>query len=647
MKRADYIDSIKAEKGRAEALSVLYRAMNCWNNMDKFRKSRRRSLNYQHGKQWCDKIIINGKEMSEEKYLISQGNIPLKNNLINRLVRSVLGVFRSQNKEPICVARDREEQGTGETMSTVLQYNWQMNRISDINARSLEDFLNGGLVCHKKTFGWRRRTLDCWTDYVNPNRFFVDPHMEDFRMWDCTIVGQIHDVHFTDLCAEFAKSPEDYKTLQREYSIARDASYLESIGEGFGHSDMDNLDFLVPSDPTMCRVIEVWTKETRPGYRIHDYAKGEASIITVDELKSVKDENAKRIKMARAAGVSEEEIQEAIEHGESSTKSIRLIYAEFCVDDYWYFRYLTPTGKVLYEGETPYAHGEHPYVFRCYPFIDGEIHSFVSDLIDQQRYINRLITLNDFIVRASAKGVLLIPEEALGGRNPDEFAEQWAKFNGVIVYTSKNGTAAPHQVASNSTNIGLHELLKMELQFLEDESGVHGALQGKPGTSATSGVLYQQQAQNATITLLDILDTFDSFIRECAYKDVENIKQFYEDEKVFNIAGRPGAFVTYKPETMSKVQYDFAIEESASSAAYREKANDFLMQMFNAKAITANDVLEFGNFPFGDALSQRITSRQEQQASAMGVPGQQMEGVPQTAQLQPEQQELFERMMAA
>jgi len=50
---------------------------------------------------------------------------------------------------------------------------------------------------------------------------------------------------------------------------------------------------------------------------------------------------------------------------------------------------LSPFGDILDEGEIPYEHKSHPYVFKAYPFIDGEIHSFVSDVIDQQRYTNR------------------------------------------------------------------------------------------------------------------------------------------------------------------------------------------------------------------------------------------------------------------
>ena len=110
--------------------------------------------------------------------------------------------------------------------------------------------------------------------------------------------------------------------------------------------------------------------------------------------------------------INEERIQEGLAAG-MEREDIPLIKAEWFMDDYWYFYFLTPFGQILQEGEPPFEHKSHPYVFKIYPFIDGEPHSFVSDVIDQQRYVNRLITLYDSIMRASAKGVLLFPEECL------------------------------------------------------------------------------------------------------------------------------------------------------------------------------------------------------------------------------------------
>ena len=93
-----------------------------------------------------------------------------------------------------------------------------------------------------------------------------------------------------------------------------------------------------------------------------------------------------------------------------------------------------------------------------------------------------MITLYDWIMRASAKGVLMMPEDCLpDGVSIDDIAESWTEFNGVIVYKPSKSGKVPEQVANNSTNIGIAELLNMQLKFFEDISGVTGALQGKPG----------------------------------------------------------------------------------------------------------------------------------------------------------------------
>ena len=117
------IDSIKEQQslGDSRALTVLMEAQRAWDNMAKFRGERERNKRYTYGEQWDDVISVDGICMTEEEYIKSQGNVPLKNNIIRRLVRTILGVYRGQSKEPTCTARDRDEQKIGETMSTILQ----------------------------------------------------------------------------------------------------------------------------------------------------------------------------------------------------------------------------------------------------------------------------------------------------------------------------------------------------------------------------------------------------------------------------------------------------------------------------------------------------------------------------------------------
>ena len=308
-------------------------------------------------------------------------------------------------------------------------------------------------------------------------------------------------------------------------------------------------------------------------------------------------------------------------------EDVALVEAKWFIDNYWYYYYLTPFGDILDEGETPYAHKSHPYVFKAYPFIDGEIHSFVGDLIDQQRYVNRLITMYDWIMRSSSKGVLLVPEEAVGNMSLEEIADEWSRFNGVIAIKTKNGVPLPQQVASNATNIGISELLQLQLKFFEDISGVHGALQGKQGNSGVSGALYAQQTQNATMSLLDLLDTYSNFVVEGAYKDVRNMQQFYDDRKLVTVSGRSSNRVVYDPETMGDVQFDLSITESTATPVYRQLANDFILEIWRAGQINLEQMLEFVDFPGSEELLQNVRTVREQmeQQQAMAQQAQQMQ----------------------
>ena len=612
------MDSVKEshQYGNRRAFDVLMEAQQYWDNMSRFRIDRERNKRYCYGDQWGDYITYyddkthQDKQMTEEEYIKEQGSVPLKNNLIRRLVKNVLGIYRGQAKEPVCTARDRDEQQIGETMSTVLQYNMQLNRMNEVYARTMEEFLISAFCVHRKWYGWRNNKLDCWTDYVQPNNFFIDNNMRDFRGWDCSVLGEVHDISFGQLVEQFAKNPEDYEYLSHVYAAARNRHAISLNCERFGYSRIKNYDFLFSSDVTRCRVIEVWRKETKPRYRCHDWNTGDVYKIDVEDyMEMVEEVNQSRIERGLAAGMEKEDIP--------------LIEAEWFMDDYWYYYFLTPFGDILDEGESPYAHKSHPYVFKAYPFIDGEIHSFVADVIDQQRYTNRLITLYDWIMRSSAKGVLMMPEQALEGSTMslEEIAEEWTRFNGVIVYKAKAGITPPQQVSSNSTNIGINELLQLQLKFFEDISGVNGALQGQPGYAGESGQHAQVMAQNAATSLIDLLESFSTFVEDGAYKDVKNIQQFYDAKRISNIAGRKAQLRKVDPNKVLNTEFDMSITESQTTPAYRQLANEMLLELWRAQAINTEQLLENGNFPFADALLQSLRSNQEQLAQGQELQG--------------------------
>ncbi|MCM1110854.1 MAG: hypothetical protein NC336_06580 [Clostridium sp.] len=579
----------RTEQKRTDLLAASRRY---WEALADFRQRRERHKRYAFGNQWGDPIEVDGKVMTEEEMIRSEGATPLKNNFINRFLRNIVGVYRSQAKEPTCVARDRSEAGLSETMSTVLQYNWQLNHMGELLAAVMKEFLISGAAIVRKSWGRRNGKTDCWTDIVSPRRFFVDDRMTDIRGWDISAVGELKDLTFADLVAEFAVSGEDISRLRRIYTPGAGAAADGRFGiERRLQADS----FLQPDDPSLCRVIELWSRERRPRYLCHDRCSAELySVEASDYDRLVAGENRRR----RQAG--EEEIE-----------------SRWIVDEVWVYRCLAPDGTLLRETLSPYAHGGHPYVFKFHPFIDGEIHSFIEDVIDQQRYVNRLVSLYDWTIRASAKGVLLFPEKCLpSGMTLEDVGNEWARYNGILPIRNNPDGPEPRQISGGAGPAGIGELLSLQLRFLDEISGVNGALQGKPGNSGMSASLYAQQTQNATLSLLDLLESFSSFVVEGAYMDVKNIQQFYDTGRVVTISGatpREARKAIYDPEAIRDIEFDLAIMETTTTGVYRQLANDYLRQLWSAGAITAEQFLRFGDFPYSRELADELTAAGKKQ----------------------------------
>ena len=423
-----------------EARTAYETAIGCWNATAAFRRDRRRNMRYTFGDQWTDRITVDGREMTEEEHILREGNIPLKNNLIRRIVRSVVGVAR----ERIASRLDARDE-TGKMRD-------RLNRMQELYGRTMEEFLISGMAIHRKRVARRDGIQGIWTDIVSPGSVFFDPMARDPRGSDLSVIGQFHELSPSVLCAAFGRDERSHRLLRQRYGGSR-----------------------------RVQIVEIWQREHRERRLTHDAAN--ARILKIDDALWRVDPR------------------------------LRSLPSRWILDDVWRYTFLTSCGEILIQGDSPYPGGGHPYVVKAYPFLDGEIHSFVSDIIDQQRYTNRLITLFDWVMRASAKGVLLFPEEAIPKWSDlDSIADQWGRYNGVIAYSPKAGQPMPQQVSGSNSGLGIGELLGIQLKMMEDVSGVNGALQGKLDSQATSGTLYTRQTENSLTSLRDIIDSFEAFV---------------------------------------------------------------------------------------------------------------------------------------
>lgn len=584
---------------------VLADAYTAWNSLYEFRKQAIRNKMYVFGDQWGDTIYDPNckKTITERDSILNQGKVPLTNNRLRTIIRSVLGIFSSQQTQPVCVPRNKEAQKLGETMSILIEYIYQQNETWELDRRNLEYFLITGLAVFKSTFGHRRNRTDVWHDLINYNDFFFDTNTKDVRMWDSNLVGQVHTISWPELLSWFAVTENDAINLRQLYASVNTETVSSNVTPFLRNKSNKQIngDFFMPEDNSQCRVIEVWKKEKRKRYFIHDYLTGEyyKEDETPDSELRYQAINNQRYAEQTAIGV----------------KQPQLLSYQLKYDTVWRCYFLTPYGQVLKELDSPYAHKEHPYSYRAYPFYDRNAYPFVADFIDQQRYINRMITLQDFMIGASAKGVLLFPEDALpDDMSMDDISDEWARYNGIIMYKAKPGVAAPQQIVSAQRHAGITDMLQIQLRMLDDISGVQGALQGQAPKAGTAASLFAQQSQNSANTLTDVLEAYKSLRESRDKKSMKTAQQYYQGNMILNVAGSSfgSSSTEYNSSKMRNIEFDLSISESTSTPTYKMINNEFLMSMFQAGAINIKQLLQVGTFPFSDQLLQSIASEEEE-----------------------------------
>jgi hypothetical protein len=593
---------------------LLIRCETLWNNLYEFREQRARAMRFTYGDQWGDYITVNGITMKQRDYVSQQGNVALQSNQIATKVNTIAGLMVKEQNEPVCHARDRKEQQYGELLTQALLANCNKNKMNILYINAMEEFIIGGLTIMRESYDWINGRQDSWSNIVNPNYFFFDSTMKDPRFWDASLMGEIHDVPFNELCAKFVKSESDYDLLKEIYTNEASVFVDNDIVDATKKHDLITLDFRTPIDRSLCRVYEVWTKEARPRIRIHDTSRGTLEKINADDAEArkwIKQTNDSRKNLAKQAGWNE----------------APLLETEFFIDTYWHCKFLAPDGSILWEGESEFPDRSHPYSICATPFTDGRISGYISDAIDHNLAINRAITLHDWIVRAQVKGVTMVPKALVpDDMSYDEFASQWTSIDGLIFYEAKPGVPAPQVFHGSAINFDAARMVEMYKKLMEDSTAASGALQGKTPYSGTSAALYAQQTANSSTPIASLMAKFHSFMEDVSTKKAKNIAAFYDEARFASIAGSiNGIFNTenLNLNEVADIEFDLNIKESTETPVYRMISNDYLMEFFRAGAISIEDLLEFGTFPFADKMLQNIQARQaEMQAAQQGkMPG--------------------------
>ena len=451
--------------------AILKAAHDAWAAAAPLRAARQRNKLFTYGQQWSDHTLdADGNIVTDYERYSRDGATPITNNLMRQLVKTIIGRFRTQHLH-------NEEQ-----REAPLQEAHQHNQLDELDSRALEEFLIAG-ACVQRVESAAPLLGDPHVriENVNLNRFFVNAFTDPLGR-DCEIAGQLHDMSIAHLVKRVAGGSRQKAAWVRSLYGPQMEERIAATCHALGADRETSVDFW-QGMPGKCRAIEVWTLESREVLVCHNRRTAQ---VTLEPLSA-----ARRLKRDKD------------------------VDTRWDVITLWHCRWFSPMGDLLCEYDSTLAHGGHPFAIKFYPLTDGEVHAFVEDIIDQQKYVNRLITLIDHVMMSSAKGVLLFPENAL----PDGFTwhdmrRVWSRCNGILPYVPTLQGDKPQQVIANNTNVGAYDMVQLQMKLLEEISGVSGALQGKNTVAGNSASLYQNETQNAIIALADVFDTFNHFRRQ-------------------------------------------------------------------------------------------------------------------------------------
>jgi hypothetical protein len=585
-------------EGKKYNLPLLEEAKATWDAMHDTREERLRNFRYVYGDQLSDYVRDeHGHWVTERERIMKRtGGVALQNNHLYKIVQTLMGLYSKSATQPVCFARQKDADLKSKMMSNALKANWDNNYMRDLLTEQVRELICGGMSVVREQWGVHEGIEDAYTYPVLPSMFFYQSKNTDIRMWDICLVGEIVDYTLGELAGVLAKSDYDYKQLEFIYR-----PWMERYATRNSQTkqyEMESWD--TPAQNNLCRTYHIWTLEHKPRYRCKDIMDRENPLyrIEVDDLAYIDAQNAARIELGMSQGMAMEDIP--------------LIEYEYIIDQYWHFQMLAPDGMILEEYDSPFDHKSHPYTLTTFNLVNGDIVPFISVIRDQQRYINRLITLNDLAINSSIKGLKMIPKDAVPSNMTEkEFAERATELGGWIFYEPSKMGNVPQVITSNSTNIGTAEMLQLQIGFINDLSSVSEALQGKSTNGAASR--YMMETQNSTTSIAAFLMNFSTFERKVAEKKMKTIHQYYTEPRNISV-GRSGGYAEmaeYNPKEVEDIVFSIAVKETAESPVNRMMINDVVKELWMAGVLSAEQMLEHSYYAGTEELLQALKASRE------------------------------------
>jgi hypothetical protein len=249
-----------------------------------------------------------------------------------------------------------------------------------------------------------------------------------------------------------------------------------------------------------------------------------------------------------------------------------------------YYKRITPNGRTLCKGKSPYKHQSSPYVFEVRPLDDGDIQGEGNQLIDIQKLYNRLRLLMDIGIRHGVKGVLLIPSTAVpDGFTSEEYVKRIRTMGEYVIYKVDTKSAhayKPEMVSGAMPIVGMIQGLLQDLkQMMSDISGTSQAMLGREEDRTITASQYKMESNNSAVNAVDFFKSFDAFLHRRNLKVLKLLQQYYPDMRRIVVRGVTDTSIfNYQAEKMAHLDTDVMILSNANTELQKAQSEASLKE---------------------------------------------------------------------
>lgn len=557
-----------------------------------WRKAAKEDYEFTAGKQWTDEEIQAFQE---------DGRPAITINRIKPLLNILSGYQRLNRYDIEFLARTSDDVELCQVRRGITKYVLDRCDYDSVESQVFFDCAIGGLGWFGVRYKYDHEIQDgeAEIERVDPFGIYVDPEAHELDFSDAKYLIRAKWVAKDELKQVY---PEQADAIENNYAV-----YDSAEDESEARPEIDRLYY--SSELKKVRVVECWYKE-----------RTQRTIFFTADGQQLPQEQ-----------VTPEMIQAGMI---ANSQDIPITQVRLCV-------FFDKT--LLEEIDSPYQHGEFPYVPMIYHYYGvGDVPAgFVRDLKDPQREVNKRRIQELHLLNTTASGGGWIEE---GAMTPDQEAEYKNKGNIPGHYQKVlPGALSQGKIHEREPKQPPAAIIQAEQQAVEDLkniSGINESLLGVEVPSQASGRAIELRQKQAVTHLAVIFDALRRAKKKIAYLlwgrrgHAGIIPQYYTAEKTYRIEGENGQqFISVNEQViqqdpiagtivqtlndLSQGEFDIVIADVESSTTQRQAQMWSLIDAASKLGIPHDlifdTLIDLSDLPKKNDIKMKFQQQQQQQ----------------------------------